>query len=57
MKMGVEAQVILMIIITCIGVGWISKEAWDRPCWIAGRGTVITLAGSLVVLLLLSFTS
>ena len=55
--MGVEAQVILMIIIACIGVGWICKEAWERPCWIAGRGTVITLAGSLVVLLLLSFTS
>ena len=55
--MGVEEQTIMMIIVACIGVGWICKEAWERPCWIAGRGTVITLAGSLVVLLLLSFTS
>ena len=55
--MSVEAQVILMIIVSCIVVGWLCKDAWDRPTWIAGRGTVITLAGSLIVLLLLSFTS
>ena len=55
--MSVEAQVILMIIGSCIVVGWLCKDAWDRPTWIAGRGTVITLAGSLIVLLLLSFTS
>ena len=55
--MSVEAQVILMIIVSCIVVGWACKDAWDRPNWIAGKGTVITLAGSLIVLLLLSFTS
>ena len=55
--MGVEAQVILMIIGSCIVVGWLCKDAWDRPNWIAGRGTVITLVGALGILLLLSFTS
>ena len=55
--MGVEAQTILMIIVAAMGCGWFCKVTWDEPCWIAGRGTVITLAGSLVVLLLLSFTS
>ena len=55
--MGVEAQVIMMIIVSCIGVGWLCKDAWDRPTWIAGRGTVITLAGSLIVLLLLILTN
>ena len=54
--MDVRAQTILMIIIACIIVGWLCKDAWDRPNWIAGKGTVITLAGSLIVLLLLSFT-
>ena len=55
--MGVEEQTIMLIIGSCIIVGWACKDAWDRPNWIAGRGTVITLAGSLIVLLLLSFTS
>ena len=55
--MSVEEQTILMIVIAAIGVCWICKEAWVRPCWIAGRGTVITLAGSLIVLLLLILTN
>ena len=56
-KMSVEAQVILMIIVAAIGVGWLCKSTWDRPTWVAGRGSVITLAGSLVVLLLLAANS
>ena len=55
--MGVEAQTILMIIVSCIGVGWLCKDAWDRPTWIAGKGTVITLAGSLAFLLIAVLTS
>ena len=50
--MSVEAQVILMIIVSCIVVGWLCKDAWDRPTWIAGRGSIIALAGALGYLLL-----
>ena len=56
--MGVETQVILMIIIAAMGCGWLCKEVWENHYRMGGgRGLVITLAGSLVVLLLLSFTS
>ena len=57
MKMGVEEQTIMMIIVACIGVGWLCKSTWDRPTWIAGKGTVITLAGSLAFLLIAVLTS
>ena len=50
--MSVEAQTILMIIVSCLVVGWLCKSTWDRPTWVAGRGSIIALAGALGYLLL-----
>ena len=50
--MGVEEQTILMIIVSCLIVGWLCKSTWDRPTWVAGRGSIIALAGALGYLLL-----
>ena len=52
--MGVEAQTILMIIVVCMGCGWLCKGVWDRPTWVIGRGSIILLAGALGYLLLYS---
>lgn len=43
-------MIIFLLMISTLGVLWLCYEAWTRPTIAAGRGTVIVLAVSLVVL-------
>ena len=44
---------VILLIVSFIVVGYLCKDTWDRPNWIAGRGTVKTLIVSSVILGLL----